>query len=52
MAQAKADYVVVLDHKTLLEPTRLEKQVEFLERHRAIDVVTGHMKIFFKETSE
>jgi glycosyltransferase involved in cell wall biosynthesis len=52
LSKAKGDYVIILDHNTRMEQTRIERQVQYLLKHRAIDILATHMKIFYKEPSQ
>lgn len=46
---AKGKYVQFLDADDLLEPSKLERQVEFLEAHPEIDLVYGETRFFRNE---
>lgn len=41
LAASNGKYIAILDNDDIAMPTRLEKQVDFLERHEDIDVVGG-----------
>ena len=45
-------YIQFLDADDLIEPQKFEKQVEYLEAHREVDIVYGSMRYFKTETPE
>ncbi len=46
---AKGEYIQFLDADDLLEPLKLEYQVEFLQKHPEIDIVYGETRYFRTE---
>lgn len=49
LAEARGKYVQFLDADDLLEPLKLERQVEFLEANPAADIVYGGARYFHSE---
>lgn len=47
---AKGEYLAVFDHDDISVPTRLEKEVEILDKHSEIGVVSGNIRRFPKES--
>jgi glycosyltransferase involved in cell wall biosynthesis len=45
----RGEYLQFLDADDLIEPRKLERQVEFLERHRDVDIVYGGVRFFLTE---
>jgi glycosyltransferase involved in cell wall biosynthesis len=46
---SRGDYFQFLDADDLLEPRKLERQVEFLERHPEVDILYGGVRFFLTE---
>lgn len=49
LRNAKGKYVQFLDADDLLEPLKLERHVEFLEKHSEVDIVYGETRYFRTE---
>ena len=49
LARARGRYLQFLDADDLLEPLKLERQVEFLEAHPEVDIVYGGVRFFHTE---
>lgn len=45
LAEARAEFVAVLDGDDIAEPLRLEKQLRFLRNHRAVSVVGSQIRV-------
>lgn len=43
---AKGEYLAILDHDDICMPDRLKREVEFLDLHPGVGVVSGWMRIF------
>jgi glycosyltransferase involved in cell wall biosynthesis len=52
LADARGRYVQFLDADDLIEPRKLERQVEFLESHAEADIVYGGVRFFHTERPE
>ena len=52
LTRVRGAYVQFLDADDLLEPLKLERQVEFLEAHPEVDVVYGGVRYFSTERPE
>ena len=46
---AQGEYLAVFDHDDISVPTRLEKQVSFLETHSEVGVISGQLEHFPKK---
>lgn len=46
LQMAKGEYIAIFDHDDICEPTRLEKQVEYLEAHPEVGVVGACVREF------
>ena len=49
---SNGEYLAVLDHDDIALPTRLEKQVEYLDNHKDVGVVSAQWKSFPKENTK
>ncbi len=49
LRNSSGQYVQFLDADDLLEPRKLERQVEYLERHPEVDIVYGDVRFFNTE---
>ena len=49
LRNSSGQYVQFLDADDLLEPRKLERQVEYLERHPEVDIVYGDVRFFSTE---
>lgn len=47
---AKGEYLAIFDHDDISVPTRLEQEVEILDKHPEIGVVSGNLHRFPKES--
>lgn len=52
LKDARGSYVQFLDADDLIEPLKLERQVEFLEAHAEVDIVYGGVRFFHTETPD
>ena len=52
LADARGRYVQFLDADDLIEPSKLERQVEFLEANPSADIVYGGVRFFHTERPE
>ena len=43
---AKGEYIAILDHDDVCMPNRLKREVEFLDSHPDVGVVSGWMRVF------
>ena len=43
---ARGEYIAVFDHDDISMPSRLEQEVDFLDNHPSIGVVSGFMELF------
>ena len=50
LKMARGEYIAIFDHDDISVPERLEKQVEFLDRHPHIGVVSGWLEYFGADT--
>lgn len=41
---SRSKYIAFMDHDDIALPTRLEKEVQYLEAHQEVDIVGGHVR--------